>query len=286
MFTYNVDGKNYTYSKEIGQEEAERRVRQFEEKVVKAQKGDPQEYEGFFTEAGEGVLSGLTKIPEGIISTGTLVSDAISGGNATGLVEQWFDGLREDLGIDPTGVAGTVTEALVQFGIPGIAAASAVSKVGKLATGAKGLISKPLTTGTSKLLGTFAPGVKKTLTNVERRRRIRGIPEIGVKKLEYNHKLGQQFGQIKRGRDAAKMFEKKPTVFGLPGKVRTKAQKVGRYATMLGAAGLADAVVSTDDTQTLGDFFDLDPTNTVDAVGKDGQERAFAKIANKLKSWS
>ena len=25
------------------------------------------------------------------------------------------------------------------------------------------------------------------------------------------------------------------------------------------------------------------PTNTVDAVGKDGQERAFAKIANKLK---
>ena len=50
MFTYNVDGKNYTYSKEIGQEEAERRVRQFEEKVVKAQKGDPQEYEGFFTE--------------------------------------------------------------------------------------------------------------------------------------------------------------------------------------------------------------------------------------------
>ena len=58
MFTYNVDGKNYTYSKEIGQEEAERRVKQFEERVAKAQKGDSQEYEGFFTEAGEGVLSG------------------------------------------------------------------------------------------------------------------------------------------------------------------------------------------------------------------------------------
>ena len=27
----------------------------------------------------------------------------------------------------------------------------------------------------------------------------------------------------------------------------------------------------------------MQPTNTVDAVGKDGQERAFAKIANKLK---
>ena len=105
----------------------------------------------FLLKVGEGVLSGLSKIPEGIISTGTLVSDAISGGNATGLVEQWFDGLREDLGIDPTGVTGKVTEALVQFGIPGIAAASAVSKLVRVATGAKGLISKPLTTGTSKM---------------------------------------------------------------------------------------------------------------------------------------
>ena len=87
------------------------------------------------------MLSGLTKIPEGI-ANGTLVSDAISGGNATGLVEQWFDGLR-DLG-KSTGHQVAVTEALVQFGIPGIAAASAVSKVGKLATGAKGLIIKPL----------------------------------------------------------------------------------------------------------------------------------------------
>jgi hypothetical protein len=248
MFTYNVDGKNYTYSKEIGQEEAERRVRQFEEKVAKAQKGDPQEYEGFFTEAGEGVLSGLSKIPEGIVSTGTLVSDAITGGNATGLVEQWFDGLREDLGIDPTGAAGKVTEALVQFGIPGVAAASAVSKVGRVA------------------------------------RIMRGQPRMAVKnrKIE-SYQLGTKLGAVRKGRDPFTMFEKKPTVFGLPGKVRTKAQKVGRYATMLGAAGLADAIVSTDDTQTLGDFFDAGPTNTVDAVGMDGQERAFAKIANKLK---
>jgi hypothetical protein len=248
MFTYNVDGKNYTYSKEIGQEEAERRVRQFEERVAKAQKGDSQEYEGFFTEAGEGVLSGLSKIPEGIVSTGTLVSDAITGGNATGLVEQWFDGLREDLGIDPTGAAGKVTEALVQFGIPGVAAASAVSKVGRVA------------------------------------RIMRGQPRMAVKnrKIE-SYQLGTKLGAVRKGRDPFTMFEKKPTVFGLPGKVRTKAQKVGRYATMLGAAGLADAIVSTDDTQTLGDFFDAGPTNTVDAVGMDGQERAFAKIANKLK---
>jgi hypothetical protein len=286
MFTYNVDGQNYTYTKEIGQDEAEKRVRAFKERIAQAQKQkDNPEYEGFFTEAGEGVVSGLTKIPEGIISLGTLGYDAISGGRSTDLVEAWFDNLREDLGVDPQGAAGKVTEAIVQFGIPGLGAASAVSKVGKLATGAKGLISKPLTAGTSKLLGTFAPKAKKALTNVERRRRIReGIPEIGVKNPRIrSYELGQQFGQIKRGRDAAKMFEKKPTILGLPGKVRTKAQKVGRYATMLGAAGLADAIVSTDDTQTIGDFFDAGYTNTVDAVGLDGQERAFAKLANKLK---
>ena len=66
-------------------------------------------------------------------------------------------------------------------------------------------------------------------------------------------------------------------------KTQTKQQKLGRYATMATAAGFADAIVSTDDTQTIGDFFDAGPTNTVDAVGMDGQERAFAKILNKLK---
>ena len=92
MFTYEVDGKKYTYLKEIGQEEAERRVRAFNEKqanLAKSRGGGS--YEGFFTEAGEGVLSGLSKIPEGIITTGTLVSDAITGGRATDTVEAWFD---------------------------------------------------------------------------------------------------------------------------------------------------------------------------------------------------
>ena len=70
MFTYNVDGKNYTYSKEIGQEEAERRVKAFEERVAQTTKKDT--YEGDFTEAGEGVLYGRSKIPEGIITTGSV----------------------------------------------------------------------------------------------------------------------------------------------------------------------------------------------------------------------
>ena len=38
MFTYEIDGKQYTYDKEIGQEEAEKRVRAFNERVAQATK--------------------------------------------------------------------------------------------------------------------------------------------------------------------------------------------------------------------------------------------------------
>ena len=279
MFVYNVDGTNYTFESEIGQEEAEKKIRALNA-VSAVTKKEPR-YEGFFTEAGEGILSGLTKIPEGIISTGTLVSDAITGGNATQAVEDWFDNLREEAGIDPEGAAGTVTEALVQFGLPGITAASAITKVGKLATGTgKGLISSAVTKGTSRLLDNFAPKSKKYLEGVERRRRIReGGVKIGTKRvgekaardIETGNVLRpglQQRSKIKRTRD-----------------IETNNQKLGRYIVMTAAAGLTDAIVSTDDTQTLGDFFDSNMfgTQTIDAVGYEGRERTFAKILNKLK---
>ena len=276
MYTYNIDGTNYTFDKEIGEEEARRRVTPAPSAGFRNRNKNPR-YEGFFTEAGEGVVSGLTKIPEGIISTGTLISDAITGGNATGAVEAWFDNLREEAGIDPEGAAGKVTEALVQFGIPGLYAASAISKVGKLATGTgkagslfrpDRFITGPGTRVTSSLLKRFAPDTKKALTNIERRRRIReGEVKIGTRKVgETDARQLSPLGSVNRARD-----------------IGTKSQKVGRYAVMASAAGFADAIVSTDDTQTLGDFFEAGPTNTVDAVGKEGQERAFAKIWNKMK---
>ena len=249
MYTYNIDGTNYTFSKEIGEEEARRRVTPTPSSGSRNQNRN-QRYEGFFTEAGEGVVSGLSKIPEGIISTGTLISDAITGNNATGAVEAWFDEVRENAGIDPEGAAGKVTEALVQFGIPGISAASAISKVGKTAKFLKGT------------------RFEKPLMDMERRRRIReGSVKIGTKRVgDKDARQLSPLGSVNRARD-----------------IGTKSQKVGRYAVMASAAGLADAIVSTDDTQTLGDFFESGPTNTVDAVGLEGQERAFAKIWNKMK---
>ena len=249
MFTYEVDGKKYTYLKEIGQEEAERRVRAFNERQANLAKARGSgSYEGFFTEAGEGVLSGLSKIPEGLATTYTLLQDSITGGRATDTVEEWFDGIRSDLGIDPEGAAGKVTEALVQFGIPGIAAASYVSKAGRVG------------------------------------RILQGRPKIGARNPEIGPKnarvLGTNLSGINKARDPFRKFKKDGQIVF---EKQTKAQKLGRYATMLTAAGFADAIVSTDDTQTIGDFFDAGPTNTIDAVGLDGQERAFAKILNKLK---
>ena len=103
MFTYEVDGKQYTYDKEIGQEEAEKRVRAFNERIAQATKARTGgSYEGFFTEAGEGILSGLSKIPEGLVTTGTLISDAITGGRATDVVENWFDEYKNNESLRPS----------------------------------------------------------------------------------------------------------------------------------------------------------------------------------------
>ena len=292
MYTYRVGNEDYTFNEEIGQEEAERRIAA----LTSAPTNKEPRYEGFFTEAAEGFASGVTKIPEGIASTGTLMYDAITGGNVTGAVEAWFDNLREEAGIDPEGAAGKVTEALVQFGIPGLYAASAISKVGKLATGTgkagsllrpDRFVTAPITRGTSKLLDAFAPKTKKFLTDVERRRRIReGEVKIGTKRVGETdaRQLTPPLGTSGvRARDAADIKLRKKVLGVKYFPTLSQAQKVGRYALLATGAGLADAIVSTDDTQTLGDFFDAGPTNTIDAVGKEGQERAFAKIFNKMK---
>jgi len=59
--------------------------------------------------------------------------------------------------------------------------------------------------------------------------------------------------------------------------------KVAQKASQIGAAGVTDAVVATDGTTTLGDFFGGGVTQTTDTIGLEGREAAAAKIGNKLK---
>ena len=50
-----------------------------------------------------------------------------------------------------------------------------------------------------------------------------------------------------------------------------------------GAAGITDAVVTTEGTTTIGDFFEGGPTQTTDLIGLEGREAALARMSNKLK---
>ena len=46
---------------------------------------------------------------------------------------------------------------------------------------------------------------------------------------------------------------------------------------------MTDAVVTTEGTTTIGDFFEGGPTQTTDLIGLEGREAALARMGNKLK---
>ena len=241
MPDYIINGKSYFFADDIGQEEAEK-------VIARGQQNDssnPDTYEGFFTEAGEGVASGLANIVEGVITLPTLAVDLAAGTNATEVVENWFDETKDVLGIDPEGAAGKVTEALVQFGLPGVGAASAIGKAGRVAR---------IATGKSKI------GAKRFAKEKARKEAGEEIDPIEAREL------GVKYGSVVKGRKSA----------------LTKSQRAGLVARQVAGAGLADAIVATDGTQTLGDFFEQGPTQTVSPIGLEGRDLAFQKIKNKL----
>ena len=117
---------------------------------IEQQKEESSTYEGAFQEFGEGIVSGLISIPQGIAELGASVIDLAADTNLSKSVTESADELREYLGVDPEGLAGKLTEGVVQFGIPGLGAASAVSKVSKLGKLAKAAKAKPGLIGMSK----------------------------------------------------------------------------------------------------------------------------------------
>jgi hypothetical protein len=219
MPDYIINGKSYFFADDIGQEEAEK-------VIARGQQNDSSNsdtYEGFFTEAGEGVASGLANIVEGVITLPTLAVDLAAGTNATEAVENWFDETKDVLGIDPEGAAGKITEALVQFGLPGVGAASVIGKAGRVAR---------IATGKSKI------GAKRFAKEKARKEAGEEIDPIKAREL------GVKYGSVVKGRKSA----------------LTKSQRAGLVARQVAGAGLADAIVATDGTQTLGDFFEQGPT--------------------------
>jgi hypothetical protein len=96
-----------------------------------------EEYEGFLQEVGEGIVSGLIAIPQGITELGTSLVDVVFDTDYTQSVTDFANYVRDAGGIDPAGAAGEITEVLTQFAIPGLGAASMVSKAKVLAEAPK-----------------------------------------------------------------------------------------------------------------------------------------------------
>ena len=84
-------------------------------------------------EAGEGLISGGIGILEGIGGLVSLVPDLVTGTEFGNAIDKGGDRLREQLGIDPEGVAGKGAEFVTQYVIPGLGAVNLASKVGKAA---------------------------------------------------------------------------------------------------------------------------------------------------------
>ena len=181
-------------------------------KVIDDDLNEPSTDEGWAKELGEGVIEGLTKIPQGI---GELILEGVDYVADTQHARQfnlWADKTRKDFGIDPEGAVGTIASGLAQFAVPGVVA--------------------------FKVVG--------------------GLSKLG--KLQKGYAQGKNFG------------------FGL-----TKTQKVALATQKAVAAGVADAVVTTDGTQTIGDFFDGGFTGTdVYNVADSGSEDAARRIGNRF----
>ena len=89
----------------------------------------PEESEGVLKEFGEGVISGLTKIPQGILELGATGIDLVAGTDTAGEVTDTFEYIRG--GVDPVGFVGKGAEAITQFGIPGAVAVKGLNAVQK-----------------------------------------------------------------------------------------------------------------------------------------------------------
>ncbi len=175
----------------------------------------PETDEGVAQEFFEGVGSGLIAIPQGILELGASGIDLIADTDYASSVTDAANKLRDAAGIDPEGVIGKGAEVITQFVVPGLGAASAVSKLSKV-----GRLNKALRSGKAS---------------------------------------------------------------ALPGKGITTGERLALGAQQVAAAGAADAVVATDGTTTIADFFEGGPTQTDQEIGLSGREEALRRLTNKLK---
>lgn len=99
----------------------------------------------YIGELGEGVVSGIIGIGEGLAGLGAMGVDLVADTNYGDQVTEAAEAARDALGLDPEGILGKGAEIVTQFVVPGLGAAGLVAKGAKAARAAKGLASTPLT---------------------------------------------------------------------------------------------------------------------------------------------
>ena len=143
--------------------------------LTQAEKGEAVEKKrkeeiGFFDEGsviketGEGILSGVIAIPQGILELGASVIDLGLDTNLASSVTDTAEELRNTLGIDPEGLAGNIAEVVTQFVVPGGLAIGAVSKTSKLAKLATAAKTKKASLGATGGTASLSNGQKLALT--------------------------------------------------------------------------------------------------------------------------
>ncbi len=96
-------------------------------------------------ELGEGVVSGVIGIGEGLAGLGAAAVDIVADTNYGDKVTETAEAARDALGLDPEGFVGKGAEIVTQFVVPGIGAAAKVGKLAQAARAAKGLAKTPMT---------------------------------------------------------------------------------------------------------------------------------------------
>ena len=91
----------------------------------------------WYTALGAGLISGLIKVPEGIVSLGAELIDLGADTNTVASVEQFFDKINPFEEVAEERTIGKLSEVLVQIGVPGSAGFKAASNLANKAIKAK-----------------------------------------------------------------------------------------------------------------------------------------------------
>ena len=208
----------------------------------------------WYKAAAAGIVSGIIKIPEGIVSLGAELIDLGAGTDTAASVEQFFDKLNPFEEVAEERGIGKLTEAIMQIGVPGTIGLKAAS------TAARKMTAKTLKAKRTGAYAEFGKGSKfYKADNPLTKGTSKGVP---ISKSYNRDNLSRAL------KDVTKL---------------NKGLKIPRYAAgVFGGAAGEVLVGDVEGIGTFGDMFDGGPTK-LDREKGVGRDEAGRRIINRLK---